>query len=375
MRWPRFLSAEGHGVRLAGSGETLERALAADLVDRGVTIEPSADLDTDPGPADVAYLDPWTPETAPRVMGLRAQGTRLSCLGDVLLERWPGRSIGITGTAGKTSTTALTAEILQGAGIAAAVSRGARAGNLWPTGDLLERLPPGTEEDPPLLLLELTSSHLAFIHHSPTIAAVTSFWPDHLELHGDLARYRGAKETIVRHQRAGDAVVVNADDASAGFAAATPAALVEFTLERRVEHGAYLDPARGLVLAAGGEETALGDIVTRIPHRANAVAAAAIALTAGADADAIARGIETATLAAVARAFGGDARRGGGCRRRDGRDPGQGRSLARATSRSERHPRRGRAQPRRREPRACRARGAGAARGGLRGDRPRRRVS
>ncbi len=291
-----FLSAEGHGVRLAGSGETLEQAVAADLVDRGVTIVPSADLDADPGPADVAYLDPWTPETAPRVMGLRAQGTRLSCLGDVLLERWPGRSIGITGTAGKTSTTALTAEILQGAGIAAAVSRGARAGNLWPTGDLLERLPPGTEEDPPLLLLELTSSHLAFIHHSPTIAAVISFWPDHLELHGDLARYRGAKETIVRHQRAGDAVVVNADDASAGFAAATPAALVEFSLERRVEHGAYLDPARGLVLAAGGEETALGDIVTRIPHRANAVAAAAIALTAGADADAIARGIETATL-------------------------------------------------------------------------------
>ena len=109
----RFLSGEGHGVRLAGSGETLEQAVAADLVDRGVTIEPSADLDADPGPADVAYLDPWTPETAPRVERLRAQGTRLSCLGDVLLERWPGRSIGITGTAGKTSTTALTAEILR----------------------------------------------------------------------------------------------------------------------------------------------------------------------------------------------------------------------------------------------------------------------
>ena len=58
---------------------------------------------------------------------------------------------------------------------------------------------------------------------SATIAAIVSFWPDHLELHGDLARYRAAKETIVRHQRPSDLAIVNADDASAGFAAATRA--------------------------------------------------------------------------------------------------------------------------------------------------------
>ena len=90
------------------------------------------------------------------------------------------------------------------------------------------------------------------MHHSPGLAAVISFWPDHLELHGGLERYRAAKETIVRHQRPGDVVVVNADDASAGFASATPAGRVEFSLRRPVERGAFLDPAAGVVLVDAG---------------------------------------------------------------------------------------------------------------------------
>ena len=178
-----------------------------------------ADLDEDPGAADVAYLDVWTPEVAPRVERLRSQGTRISCLGDLLLERWQGPTIGITGTAGKTTTTALVAAMLGASGIDVAVSAGARAGNLWPTADLLARLEAGDSAG--TLLLELTSSHLAFMSTSPGLAAVVSFWPDHLELHGGLEGYRAAKETIVRHQRPGDTLVFNADDASASFARAT----------------------------------------------------------------------------------------------------------------------------------------------------------
>jgi UDP-N-acetylmuramoylalanine--D-glutamate ligase len=288
----RLLASEGGDVRLAGPGRGPEPGAAAELRDLGIRVEPHADLDADPGPADVAYLDPWTPETAPRVRRLRARGVRISCLGDVLLERWQGPTVGITGTAGKTSTTALVAEILRRAGIDVAVSRGARAGNLWPTADLLGRLRPGG--DPPLLLLELTSSHLAFMRHSPGVAAVISFWPDHLELHGDLGRYRAAKETIVREQRPGDVVVVNADDASAGFAAATPADLVEVSLRRSVARGAFLDPERGVVLADGSGERALGHLERCVAHPGNAVAAAAVAAAAGAGAAAIADGIRSA---------------------------------------------------------------------------------
>ena len=285
----RFLVGEGHDVRLAGAGDAPAEATA--LHGRGIRVEARANLDEDPGAADVAYLDVWTPETAPRVQRLRAQGTRVSCLGDLLLERWQGPTVGITGTAGKTSTTSLVAEILRTAGIEIAMSSGARSGNLWPTADLLDRLERGDSATRPLLLLELTSSHLAFMRSSPTIAAVISFWPDHLELHGDLAHYRAAKETIVRHQSAADTVVVNADDASAGFASITPAGLVEFSLRRKVEHGAYLDPSRGVVLVDSSGETTVGPIHTQTAHPGNAVAAAAIAAAAGVEPSAIAHGI------------------------------------------------------------------------------------
>ena len=291
----RLLAAEGNSVRLASPAP--EGAEARVLRELGIRVEPAADLDADPGAADIAYLDVWTPEVAPRVQRLRAQGSRVSCLGDLLLERWRGPSIGVTGTAGKTTTTAITAGILRGAGVETAVSRGARAGNLWPTAELLDRLGTGDRADPStVLLLELTSSHLAFMSSSPTIAAVISFWPDHLELHGGLARYRAAKETIVRHQTEGDTVVVNADDASAQFAAATPANLVELSLERAVERGAYLDRERGVVVADPTGETAIGHVASRAAHPANVLAAVAIATAAGVNAAAMASGIRTAVV-------------------------------------------------------------------------------
>ncbi|MCY7302781.1 MAG: hypothetical protein LH654_07035 [Thermoleophilia bacterium] len=285
----RLLASEGNRVRLAGP--TDEPSDAADLRARGIQVEPHADLDTDPGSAEIAYLDVWTPAVAPRVQRLKTQGTTISCLGDLLLERWPGPTLGITGTAGKTTTTALTASILQADGRPTAISQGARAGNLWPTADLLERLETATPDI--LLILELTSSHLAFMHRSPTIAAVISFWPDHLELHGDFAAYRAAKETIVRHQRPGgsDIVVVNADDASAGFAECTPAQLHEFSLTHPVANGAYTTADGDLCLANRNGVTRNLGAVPATAHPANTVAATAIAAAAGANECAIAQGI------------------------------------------------------------------------------------
>ncbi len=57
------------------------------------------------------------------------------------------------------------------------------------------------------MLLELTSSHLAFCDTPPHVAVVTCFWPDHVELHGSVEAYLAAKQRIVRGQRPGDRVV------------------------------------------------------------------------------------------------------------------------------------------------------------------------
>lgn len=289
----RLLAREGSSVRIASRSK--DAAVVADLRDLGVTVEPGADLDRDPGPADVAYLDVWTPEIAPRVQRLRAQGTRISCLGDLLLDRWPGPTVGITGTAGKTTTTSLVASILRAGGTDVAMSAGARAGNLWPTRELLDLLAEMDETDR-VLLLELTSSHLAFMQSSPTIAAIISFWPDHLELHGDFEQYRSAKATIAQYQNVDGTLVLNADDAAAGFASDARGHLVEFSQLRPVRRGAYRRSDSALVLVGrSGDE-----IVVRAPlgtavHPGNVVAAAAIAEAAGARALDVATGIASAS--------------------------------------------------------------------------------
>ncbi|MSO94781.1 MAG: hypothetical protein EXQ81_03180 [Thermoleophilia bacterium] len=283
----RFLAGEGQAVRIAApESETAEVSALRGL---GISVEPDTDLDAEPGEAEVAYLDVWTPEVAPRVARLRAQGTRISCLGDLLLERWQGPTIGITGTAGKTTTTSLVASMLRADGRDIALSAGARAGNLWPTADLLDLLTRTGLSRQQVLLVELTSSHLAFMCHSPTVAAVVSFWPDHLELHGDLPRYHAAKATIVRHQSVNDVLVVNADDASVRFADDAPGRVVAFSLRDSPGEGAYLDHGSNVVLVEpSGAEVRLGPLAEGGTHRGNVVAAAAIARAAGVSAGAIA---------------------------------------------------------------------------------------
>ena len=181
-------------MTLAGPGTAPAEALELRRI--GVTVRERFGPDSDPGEHDEAFLDVWTPEVAPRVARLRAAGCRVRCLADLLLERSSGPVIGVTGTAGKTTTAAFLVQLLRSAGRPVRAGKSARAGNLWPTAELLRPRSDG------LLVTELTSSHLCFTSRSPAVAVITCFWPDHIELHGSLERYRAAKETIVRHQGA-----------------------------------------------------------------------------------------------------------------------------------------------------------------------------
>ena len=157
----------------------------------GVDVREHADLDREPGEHDEAFLDVWTPEVAPRVARLRAAGAASAASATSCSNERAVPTIGVTGTAGKTTTAAFLVQLLRKAGVEVHASTTARAGNLWPTAELL------AVPDAGVVVLELTSSHLCFTTHSPSIAVITCFWPDHLELHGSLERYRAAKEAIV----------------------------------------------------------------------------------------------------------------------------------------------------------------------------------
>jgi UDP-N-acetylmuramoylalanine--D-glutamate ligase len=269
------LAAAGDDVRLAGPGPP--PADSDELAALGIRVDPHIDLDLDDMVPDVAYLDVWTPEVAARVLRLRAAGVRLSCLSELVLACSTVRTIGVTGTAGKTTTSSFLVQLLRLAGVRTLAADQGYAGQLWATGDLLAALGPDAPSQYGLAVLELTSSHLAFCAASPTVAVVTSFWPDHLELHGSLEAYRSAKERIVTGQRAGDRVVVNLDDpAAAGFAERTPAERWWFSSSQEIERGAFLR-AGTVVARTDQEDVELGAAPDRIGGRHLAVLGAVAA--------------------------------------------------------------------------------------------------
>lgn len=249
-------------------------ALAALLAAEGHAVS-VVDLDAAAAdPPDVAYLDVWTPQIAPSVRRLRRAGAGLTCLSDLILERAAGPTLGVTGTAGKTTTTAFAVQLLRAAGRETHASETARAGNLWATAELL----PALAAPDAVIALELTSSHLAFTGASPTVAVITCFWPDHVELHGSLDAYRRAKETIARHQRPGDRIVLPADDpAAARLGDASVAERWWFSTAAAVERGAFLRGDR-LVLRTSAGEASRPAPALDLPRLRAALAASAAAL-------------------------------------------------------------------------------------------------
>ena len=158
---------------------------------------------------DVRLLSPWTP--------LPGAGAR-ACVGRsrpaaALLA---GPVLGVTGTAGKTTTARLAEAMLRASGVETLTSSDAPADNAWPTADLLERAL--AARPPAWCVAELTSNHLAVCSASPQIACITNVWADHVDQHGSLAAYLEAKRRIVAFQGPDDWTVVNGDDPGAARA-------------------------------------------------------------------------------------------------------------------------------------------------------------
>lgn len=156
--------------------------------------------------ADLLLVDCWTAETAAHVVQARERGIQVGCLADLVLHEWPTPVIGVTGTAGKTMTTRLIAHLIEAAGWDVLVPPQGRAENAWPSADTLADLIEGRTPD--ILVVELTSTHLAYMSASPSIAVVTSLSVDHAELHGGEGRYIASKQRILVYQTPGDSAVL-----------------------------------------------------------------------------------------------------------------------------------------------------------------------
>ena len=250
--------------------------------------------------ADLVVVSPGVPPRADVLAAARAAA--LPVYSELELASWfcPARIAAITGTNGKTTTTALTGTMLDVAGHAASV-----CGNIGvPLSLVVDDL-----TDRHVAVVEVSSYQLHAIESfRPNAAIVTNLRPDHLDWHGSLEAYYAAKARIGVNQNPDDALVHNLDDPNTDAATFAGAARrLGFTVgDWRPGASAFVrdgwltlseSMARGDPLAPSGPAAAIpvlraAEVRLRGRHNlANAAAAALAAAQLGAPVGAIAQAL------------------------------------------------------------------------------------
>lgn len=233
--------------------------------------------------ADVVFVSPGVPLDIPILREARLRGIPLSSETRLFFRLCPAPIVGITGSSGKTTTTAMVGEMLKAAGYRTFVG-----GNIGrPLIGFLRRIQADDK-----VVMELSSFQLEMLGASPHIAAVLNVTPNHLDRHPDMGSYIAAKKEIILHQGAGDIAVLGADNPIArAFAQECRGDVAFFSRSEEPPKGSSLRNDT-LVLRLNGESDALcrrSELKLRGEHNLeNALAAALIARLAGASVEAIA---------------------------------------------------------------------------------------
>jgi len=260
-------------VRLLRKKGALARAVDAKPSGEieGVTVEPqteSAFRD-----AELVVISPGVPADLDVLVAVRSRGVPVIGELELAAPFIEGPTIGITGTNGKTTTTALTGHILRESGIACQVG-----GNIGTApAEMVETSRPNQWN-----VLELSSFQLETIEtFRASIAACLNVTQNHLDRHHSFENYANAKARLFETQGPDDRAVLNADDPVAvTFAGRTRAKTVWFSGTHHVS-GAWLDGE--VIRMHGGELLNVNELRLRGRHNhENVMAAALIAERAGA---------------------------------------------------------------------------------------------
>jgi len=158
---------------------------------------------------DLVCVSGGVPLELPFILEARSRQIPLSNDSQILLDACPCEVVGITGSAGKTTTTALVGLMAE-----TYMQMKARGHKAWVGGNignpLIEQVRQMHEDD--LVILELSSFQLELMTTSPQVAAVLNITPNHLDRHHSMEAYAGAKANILRFQHAGDVAILNRDD-------------------------------------------------------------------------------------------------------------------------------------------------------------------
>jgi UDP-N-acetylmuramoylalanine--D-glutamate ligase len=241
-----------------------------------------ADGDREP---DFIVLSPGVPFDLPMLVAARERG--IPTIGEVELASYflDGSIIGITGSNGKTTTTALTGHLLEACGVPCQVG-----GNIGtPVASMVE-----TSEDGQWNVLELSSFQLESVDHfKATIAACLNVTPDHLDRHHTFEAYANAKARLFETQETRGFAVLNYDDpVCREFAARTKGEVFWFSTREKVPQGVWLEGEQ--IFYNVKPFMTLSQIKLRGMHNVeNVMAAALLAHLAGAKLKAIGPAVES----------------------------------------------------------------------------------
>ena len=216
-------------VHLTGAGESVrvvDRRTAAELrnelaqMPSGIELRLGEDAGALEG-VDIVYASPGVPWDAPLLNDARAKGIPVSSEIDLFLKLCPGTVVGITGTNGKTTTTALTGDVLAAGDRPVIVG-----GNIGDT--VLDRLHEITPEH--WVVLELSSFQLESVERRRLhVGVILNITPDHLDRHKTFERYVDLKARAIEFAGPDDFAVLNSrDEVVRGLASRTHGQVVWF---------------------------------------------------------------------------------------------------------------------------------------------------
>lgn len=237
----RFLTAQGADVTVSDArpAEALSEAIDA-IADTNATLSLGANRPEDTSRADFVFVSQGVPRDLPALTAAIEAEVPVSSMAQLFLDLCPAPVAAVTGSSGKTTTTALVGAMLDSAGEDYVVGGNIGVGLLG----LLERIRPQTK-----VMIELSHTQLETVTRSPHLACVTNVTPNHLD-HYSWSAYVALKRRIFQFQQPGDTCVFNLDnEVSATFAREAPAGVAYTSMARPL-------PGDGVMLS--------NEVVTRI---------------------------------------------------------------------------------------------------------------
>ena len=156
---------------------------------------------------------------------------------EMVLKLTPCKTIGITGTEGKTTTTSIIYEILKNAGYKCFLG-----GNIGKP--IFTQIKDMRPED--FVILEMSSFQLMDMDVSPNVSLVTNIYPDHLNIHRSYEEYQDAKKNIFKYQNENGVVVLNNDnDITRSFTKDANGKIIFFSSKEKLQDGYIYDNSDG----------------------------------------------------------------------------------------------------------------------------------